>query len=56
LMSQSNRFILNQDRRVVVKQTPASSEDAGQDRLVAADRAINEYRKQIARQLARLDQ
>jgi phenylpropionate dioxygenase-like ring-hydroxylating dioxygenase large terminal subunit len=51
MMSQSNRFILNQDRRVVVKQTPASSEDAGQDRLVGADRAINDYRKQLARSL-----
>ncbi len=51
LMSQSNRFILNQDRRVVVTQTPASSEDAGDDRLVGADRAINEFRKQLARLL-----
>jgi phenylpropionate dioxygenase-like ring-hydroxylating dioxygenase large terminal subunit len=52
LMSQSNRFILNQDRRVVVTQTPASSEAASDDRLVGADRAINEFRKQLARILA----
>jgi phenylpropionate dioxygenase-like ring-hydroxylating dioxygenase large terminal subunit len=51
LMSRSNRFILNQDRRVVVTQTPASSQDAVEDRLVGADRAINEYRKQLARML-----
>jgi phenylpropionate dioxygenase-like ring-hydroxylating dioxygenase large terminal subunit len=49
LMSLSNRFILNQDRRVVVTQTPASSEHAGDDRIVAADRAIVEFRKQLAR-------
>jgi phenylpropionate dioxygenase-like ring-hydroxylating dioxygenase large terminal subunit len=51
LMSLSNRFILNQDRRVVVTQVPASSEAAIDDRLVGADRAINEFRKQLARLL-----
>jgi phenylpropionate dioxygenase-like ring-hydroxylating dioxygenase large terminal subunit len=51
MMSLSNRFILNQDRRVVVTQTPASSADAGDDRLVGADRAINEFRKELARKL-----
>lgn len=51
LMSLSNRFILNQDRRVVVTQVPVSSEDANDDRLVGADRAINEFRKQLARLL-----
>ncbi|MEO8307197.1 MAG: aromatic ring-hydroxylating dioxygenase subunit alpha [Pseudomonadota bacterium] len=51
LLSQSNRFILNQDKRVVVTQTPASSEEAASDRLVGADRAINEFRKQWGRLL-----
>ena len=40
LISLSNRYILGQDHRVVVTQTPAASPDATQDRLVGADRAI----------------
>jgi phenylpropionate dioxygenase-like ring-hydroxylating dioxygenase large terminal subunit len=44
-------FILGQDRRVVLTQTPASSVDAIDDRLVAADRAINQFRKLHARMM-----
>jgi phenylpropionate dioxygenase-like ring-hydroxylating dioxygenase large terminal subunit len=51
VMSMSNRFILNQDRRVVMTQTPANSCDADDDRLVGADRAINQFRKLHARLL-----
>jgi hypothetical protein len=40
----SNRFILNQDKRVVVTQTPRESPAAGEDRLVEADRAIARFR------------
>ncbi|MCA0302510.1 MAG: aromatic ring-hydroxylating dioxygenase subunit alpha [Proteobacteria bacterium] len=46
-MAVSNRFILDQDRRVVVTQTPAVSLDATDDRLVAADRAIVAFRRQL---------
>jgi phenylpropionate dioxygenase-like ring-hydroxylating dioxygenase large terminal subunit len=49
LMGLSNRFILGQDRRVVITQTPASSLDATGDRHIAADRAIVLYRKWHAR-------
>jgi len=45
LTSLGSRFILGQDRRVVLTQTPASSVDATADRLVGADRAINYFRK-----------
>jgi phenylpropionate dioxygenase-like ring-hydroxylating dioxygenase large terminal subunit len=48
LMNLSNRFILRQDRRLVITQTPASSLDAG-DGHIAADRAIVLYRKWLAR-------
>jgi phenylpropionate dioxygenase-like ring-hydroxylating dioxygenase large terminal subunit len=48
LMNLSNRFILRQDRRVVLTQTPASSLDA-EDGHIAADRAIVLYRKWLAR-------
>lgn len=44
LMGLSNRFILNQDRRVVVTQTPANSAQARGDRLIEADRAIAQFR------------
>ena len=53
LMAASNRFILAQDRRVVVTQTPACSLDATDDRLVAADRAIVQFRRQLAALLSR---
>ncbi|WP_293028116.1 aromatic ring-hydroxylating dioxygenase subunit alpha [Pandoraea sp.] len=45
IMGLSNRFILNQDRRVVVTQTPRDSAHAEQDRLIGADRAIIEFRR-----------
>lgn len=45
LMSVASRVILNQDRRVVVTQTPADSSDAREDRLVSTDRAIIQYRR-----------
>jgi len=51
LSSRASLFILQQDRRVVVTQTPASSVDVTSDRLVGADRAINMFRKLHARML-----
>jgi phenylpropionate dioxygenase-like ring-hydroxylating dioxygenase large terminal subunit len=45
LMSLANRFILNQDRRVVMTQTPAQSGDARDDRLMGIDRAIIQFRR-----------
>jgi len=53
LMGLSNRFILNQDRRVVVTQTPTSSSDAHEDKLIGADRAIRQFRSLHARLLER---
>ncbi len=50
LTSLSNRFILNQDRRVVVTQPAGSSLDGG-DHLLGTDRAIIAYRQLLARQL-----
>jgi phenylpropionate dioxygenase-like ring-hydroxylating dioxygenase large terminal subunit len=47
-MGWSNRFVLDQDRRVVITQTPANSLDARDDRFIGADRAIIEFRKQLA--------
>ncbi len=52
LIGLSNRFILNQDRRVVVTQTPLDSADA-EDRLIGADRAISQFRQIHARLLDR---
>lgn len=52
LISLSNRFILNQDRRVVVTQTPASSLDAEDDRHIEADRAIVLFRRWHRRAVA----
>ena len=51
LMGLSNRFILSQDRRVVVTQMPLDSFDARQDRLIGADRANSQFRKNYARLL-----
>ncbi len=45
LLSWSNRFILNQDRRVVVTQPPGSSLEGSGDHLLATDRAIIEFRR-----------
>ena len=52
LVGLSNRFILNQDRRVVVTQRPLRSDEALDDRLIGADRAIIQYRRWHARALA----
>lgn len=52
VMSLSNRFILNQDRRVVITQPRGSSLASTGDHLLASDRAIIEYRRRLARQLA----
>ena len=41
----STRTILNQDRAIVVTQTPANSMNADADRLVGADRAISQFRR-----------
>jgi phenylpropionate dioxygenase-like ring-hydroxylating dioxygenase large terminal subunit len=41
----STRTILNQDRAIVVTQTPANSMDAEDDRLIGADRAISQFRR-----------
>ena len=48
IMGISNRFILAQDRRVVVTQTPADSSNAREDRPIGADRAIVRFRRQLA--------
>ena len=53
LMGLSNRFILGQDRRVVVTQTPLDSSAAQQDILIGADRAVSQFRKNHARLLKR---
>jgi phenylpropionate dioxygenase-like ring-hydroxylating dioxygenase large terminal subunit len=45
VMSWANRFILNQDRRVVITQTPADSAAAREDRLLGMDRAIIQFRR-----------
>jgi phenylpropionate dioxygenase-like ring-hydroxylating dioxygenase large terminal subunit len=51
VMGLSNRFILHQDRRVVITQTPLNSSDAREDRLIGADRAISAFRRQHERLL-----
>jgi phenylpropionate dioxygenase-like ring-hydroxylating dioxygenase large terminal subunit len=45
VMGISNRFILNQDKRVVLLQTPPNSSEARQDRLIGADNAIAQFRR-----------
>jgi hypothetical protein len=52
LISLSNRYILNQDRAVVVNQTPADSTDAHSDQIISADRAIVQFRRAHARLLS----
>ncbi|MEN9705594.1 MAG: hypothetical protein RLZZ393_1473 [Pseudomonadota bacterium] len=47
----SNRYILGQDRTVVMTQTPHSSLDAPDDRLIGADRAIAQYRRFLRQRL-----
>jgi hypothetical protein len=49
LMGLSNRFILNQDKRVVLTQTPCDSSDSHQDRLIRSDRAVSQFRQLHAR-------
>lgn len=51
VMGLSNLFILNQDKRVIMKQTPANSLDANEDRFISADRAIFEYRRHLNKSL-----
>jgi phenylpropionate dioxygenase-like ring-hydroxylating dioxygenase large terminal subunit len=51
MMGIANRFILNQDRRVVITQTPPDSLAANDDRLIGADRAIIQFRRIYARLL-----
>ncbi len=53
LMRLSSRSILNQDRAIVVTQTPMDSTRAMGDRLIEADRAIAQYRRMHARLLRR---
>ena len=55
LMGLSNRFILSQDRRVVVTQTPLDSSAAQQDILIGADRAVSQFRRYHARLLKQND-
>jgi phenylpropionate dioxygenase-like ring-hydroxylating dioxygenase large terminal subunit len=43
----SNRYILNQDKKVVITQKPLNSLDASQERLIGADRAISTYRRRL---------
>lgn len=45
LLGLSNRWILREDERVVSQITPESSLDAGEDILIASDRAIVLFRK-----------
>lgn len=45
VMRLSSRHILNQDRAIVVTQTPRDSMQASEDRLVGADRAIAQFRR-----------
>lgn len=51
LLRASNRYVLRQDRAVVVTQTPASSVGVTGDRFISADRAIVQYRRMHARLL-----
>ena len=48
MMGISNRFILGQDKKVVVTQTPFDGLDAREDRLIGADRAILKFRRRLA--------
>lgn len=51
LLGLSNRWILREDQRVVTRILPASSLDADNDHLIAADRAIVQFRKLWRRHL-----
>ena len=52
LLSWSNRFILNQDRRVVITQPQGSSLEAKDDHLLGSDAAIVAFRRVLTRQAA----
>jgi phenylpropionate dioxygenase-like ring-hydroxylating dioxygenase large terminal subunit len=54
ILGLSNRWILGEDERVVSRITPASSLDADDDHLIAADRAIILFRKLWRRHLEHL--
>ena len=45
VMGLSNRYILEEDRRVVVTQRPMDSGEADHDRVIGADRAIIQFRR-----------
>lgn len=51
VMSFSNGFILNQDKRVVLTQLPLDSSEAQHDKLIGADRAISQFRRLYKRLL-----
>ena len=51
VMGICNLVILNQDKRVILTQTPANSLDDNQDRFIGADRAIIEYRRYLKNSL-----
>ena len=51
VMGLSNLFILNQDKQVILTQTPKNSLDANEDRFISADRAIIEYRRHLNKSL-----
>lgn len=55
LIGLSNRYILNQDRAVVITQTPADSSQARGDQLIGADLAIAQFRRVHAQLLANGD-
>lgn len=55
VMGWTNRLVLDQDRRVVITQTPANSLDAADDRFIEADRAILQFRRQLERLLRAVD-
>ena len=44
-MGLSNRYILEEDRRVIVTQRPMDSGEADHDRVIGADRAISQFRR-----------
>jgi phenylpropionate dioxygenase-like ring-hydroxylating dioxygenase large terminal subunit len=51
----SNRFILNQDLRLIERQTPRFSPDALSERHIGADRALLAYRRWLAANLYESD-
>ena len=47
LTGRANLLILNQDRKLIITQTPANSLAAEHDKLISADRTIIAYRKKL---------